>query len=225
MYLILATHVSSAPLSAQRVGVMSLEVTGEKLISGGDDSMIRIWNTNNWTCEQILRAHQVHLIYWIAQCRIIHYWVNRGACLSTLPFTTSSALFIFTDHKSVSYILHFCCLHVGWSLVIAHHWRRASDIRCVPSVSYLCLYPLVAQPQSGLTHANCYDKCTVLSAHSYSGCINLLSQYHLENLFPFQPLIIFAILKKRNPWMFERQSGTCFVYSSESCRLYSYCGS
>jgi WD40 repeat protein len=43
----------------QRVGVMSLEVTGEKLISGGDDSMIRIWNTNNWTCEQILRAHQV----------------------------------------------------------------------------------------------------------------------------------------------------------------------
>jgi WD40 repeat protein len=38
---------------------MSLEVTGVKLISGGDDSMIRIWNTNNWTCEQILRAHQV----------------------------------------------------------------------------------------------------------------------------------------------------------------------
>ena len=52
--------ISSALLSAQRVGVMSLEVTGEKLISGGDDSMIRIWNTNNWTCEQILRAHQVH---------------------------------------------------------------------------------------------------------------------------------------------------------------------
>ena len=82
----------------QRVGVMSLEVTGEKLISGGDDSMIRIWNTNNWTCEQILRAHQVYFIYWIAQCRIIQYWVNRGACLSTLPFTTSSALFMITEH-------------------------------------------------------------------------------------------------------------------------------
>lgn len=44
--------------SPQKVGVMSLEVCGEKLISGGDDSLIRIWNTNNWTCEQILRAHE-----------------------------------------------------------------------------------------------------------------------------------------------------------------------
>lgn len=41
-----------------RVGVMSLEVCGEKLISGGDDCVIRVWNTNNWTCEQILKAHQ-----------------------------------------------------------------------------------------------------------------------------------------------------------------------
>jgi WD40 repeat protein len=29
--------------SSQRVGVMSLEVSGERLISGGDDSVIRIW--------------------------------------------------------------------------------------------------------------------------------------------------------------------------------------
>ena len=52
-------HVYPSPSLIQRVGVMSLEVTGDKLISGGDDSVIRIWNTNNWTCEQILRAHQV----------------------------------------------------------------------------------------------------------------------------------------------------------------------
>jgi WD40 repeat protein len=38
---------------------MSLEVSGDKLISGGDDSVVRVWNTNNWTCEQLLRAHQV----------------------------------------------------------------------------------------------------------------------------------------------------------------------
>ena len=27
---------------------MSLEVYEEKLFSGGDDSIVRIWNTNNW---------------------------------------------------------------------------------------------------------------------------------------------------------------------------------
>ena len=52
-------HILFLTTLTQMVGVMSLEVCGEKLISGGDDSVIRIWNTNNWTCEQILRAHQV----------------------------------------------------------------------------------------------------------------------------------------------------------------------
>ena len=59
---------------------MSLEVTGEKLISGGDDSMIRIWNTNNWTCEQILRAHQVIsrilLLYLTSLLHIIPYHIT-----------------------------------------------------------------------------------------------------------------------------------------------------
>lgn len=45
-----------------RVGVMSLEVYEDKLISGGDDSVVRIWNTNNWTCERMLCAHQVVLL-------------------------------------------------------------------------------------------------------------------------------------------------------------------
>ena len=54
-------HILFLTTLTQMVGVMSLEVCGEKLISGGDDSVIRIWNTNNWTCEQILRAHQVKL--------------------------------------------------------------------------------------------------------------------------------------------------------------------
>eukprot|EP01038_Epipyxis_sp_PR26KG_P015624 gene15624-21117_t len=40
------------------VGVMSMEVCDDKLISGGDDFVIRIWNTNNWTCERVLIAHQ-----------------------------------------------------------------------------------------------------------------------------------------------------------------------
>ena len=39
------------------VGVMSLEVSDEKLISGGDDNIIRVWNTNSWTCERVIRAH------------------------------------------------------------------------------------------------------------------------------------------------------------------------
>lgn len=45
---------------------MSLEVYGEgnslRLISGSDDAAIKIWNTSNWTCEQVLRAHQVRFI-------------------------------------------------------------------------------------------------------------------------------------------------------------------
>ena len=28
---------------------MSLEVFEDKLFSGGDDSIVRIWNTNNWS--------------------------------------------------------------------------------------------------------------------------------------------------------------------------------
>ena len=56
---------------------MSLEVTGEKLISGGDDSMIRIWNTNNWTCEQILRAHQVQCADPALPC-IVVYWSDTA---------------------------------------------------------------------------------------------------------------------------------------------------
>ena len=39
----------------QTVGVMSLEVVDDKLISGGDDSVIRVWNTNSWSCERIIR--------------------------------------------------------------------------------------------------------------------------------------------------------------------------
>jgi WD40 repeat protein len=44
--------------TASVVGVLSLEVFEESLISGGDDSVIRIWNTNTWICEWLLRAHQ-----------------------------------------------------------------------------------------------------------------------------------------------------------------------
>jgi len=44
--------------SPNAVGVMSLEVWEDKLFSGGDDSVVRVWNTTNWTCEQLLRAHE-----------------------------------------------------------------------------------------------------------------------------------------------------------------------
>lgn len=42
----------------QHVGVICLEAFDDKLISGCDDSTVRIWNTNTWICEQILRGHQ-----------------------------------------------------------------------------------------------------------------------------------------------------------------------
>lgn len=38
---------------------MSLQVYQDKLISGGDDAIIRIWNTNSWTCESLLKGHSV----------------------------------------------------------------------------------------------------------------------------------------------------------------------
>jgi WD40 repeat protein len=41
----------------QRVGVLSLEVFEDKLISGGDDAVVRVWNTNTWSCERTFRAH------------------------------------------------------------------------------------------------------------------------------------------------------------------------
>jgi WD40 repeat protein len=50
-------HDEEGVESAAQVGVMSLEVCDDKLVSGGDDSIIRIWNTNSWTCERIISAH------------------------------------------------------------------------------------------------------------------------------------------------------------------------
>lgn len=46
-------------VARQHVGVMSLDVFEDTLISGCDDSVIRVWNTNSWTCEKLLRAHKV----------------------------------------------------------------------------------------------------------------------------------------------------------------------
>lgn len=40
-----------------------MDVCDDKLVSGGDDAIIRIWNTNNWTCERLLRGHQVNCAY------------------------------------------------------------------------------------------------------------------------------------------------------------------
>ena len=86
--------------SPQRVGVMSLEVTGEKLISGGDDSMIRIWNTNNWTCEQILRAHQVRYrilsYYYIMAHHIMSYYISSHHI--TFLYITSLNVVSFISH-------------------------------------------------------------------------------------------------------------------------------
>ena len=90
--------------SPQRVGVMSLEVTGEKLISGGDDSMIRIWNTNNWTCEQILRAHQV--LYRILSYYYImsHYIMSYD--ISSYPFMSYHfMLYHIIPHLTISHLI------------------------------------------------------------------------------------------------------------------------
>lgn len=35
-----------------------MHVCEDKLISGGDDSIIRIWDTNSWRCERLLRGHE-----------------------------------------------------------------------------------------------------------------------------------------------------------------------
>lgn len=41
------------------VGVMCLELIGEeKLASGGDDCVVRIWNTADWSCECLLSPHE-----------------------------------------------------------------------------------------------------------------------------------------------------------------------
>ena len=46
---ILQEEVEEEAAPQLRVGVMSLEVFEDKLFSGGDDSIVRIWNTNNWS--------------------------------------------------------------------------------------------------------------------------------------------------------------------------------
>lgn len=51
------TENNDAITASIRIGVMALEVCHDKLISGGDDSYIRIWNTYNWNCEIILKGH------------------------------------------------------------------------------------------------------------------------------------------------------------------------
>ena len=41
------------------VGVMCLEMIGEdRLASGGDDCVVRIWNTADWSCECLLSPHE-----------------------------------------------------------------------------------------------------------------------------------------------------------------------
>jgi WD40 repeat protein len=121
--------------SLQRVGVMSLEVTGEKLISGGDDSMIRIWNTNNWTCEQILRAHQVldrivsyycisyhipqyHIIsyYHITSFHIISYYIMSFHILLyhiTISFVITSHPFIYIISHYITTLFHRLLYHIS----------------------------------------------------------------------------------------------------------------
>jgi WD40 repeat protein len=42
---------------------MSLEVLGDKLISGSDDFLVRVWSTSSWICEAVLRGHQVNIIF------------------------------------------------------------------------------------------------------------------------------------------------------------------
>jgi WD40 repeat protein len=37
--------------------VECMAVHGDKLISGGGDGLIKIWNTNTWTCERTLEGH------------------------------------------------------------------------------------------------------------------------------------------------------------------------
>ena len=39
------------------VGVLSLEMSGDRLVSGGDDGEVRVWNTSDWSCES-LSSHQ-----------------------------------------------------------------------------------------------------------------------------------------------------------------------
>ena len=44
--------------AGQRVGVLTLEMDGDKLVSGGDDSIVRVWNTTDWSCICLPSAHQ-----------------------------------------------------------------------------------------------------------------------------------------------------------------------
>lgn len=43
---------------AQPIGVLSLEMSGDRLVSGGDDCAVRVWNTNDWSCECLLGTHE-----------------------------------------------------------------------------------------------------------------------------------------------------------------------
>lgn len=108
----------------QRVGVMSLEVTGDKLISGGDDSVIRIWNTNNWTCEQILRAHQVCIV-----CERVYacVCVCECVCACIIHHVRCAACVCVCVLVRVSVIYHVRCAVM---LTALHEVAVAADTPC-----------------------------------------------------------------------------------------------
>jgi WD40 repeat protein len=51
-------------LKGSSAGLHHLVVHSDKLISGLDNNMIKVWDTNTWACERTLEGHQ-DIVYFL----------------------------------------------------------------------------------------------------------------------------------------------------------------